>query len=153
MEVKVLSLIKDYQPEPQIPQSIWMILGLPSRGARLHDLVHEGLSFEYLERIASLLLVQRGDISKAICVSPATLARRAKKGHFNTSESDNLVALLSVFERVISLFEGDLYGASNWINSPVRGLGSRRPLEMLRTRVETQAVLDVIGQLEGGVLV
>ena len=149
----MLSSIKEYQPEPQIPRSIWVTLGLPSRGTRLYDLVHEGLPFEYLERIASLLQVQRGDISKAICVSPATLARRAKKGHFNTSESDYLVALLSVFERVISLFEGDLYAASNWINSPVRGLGSRRPLDMLRTRVETQAVLDVIGQLEGGVLV
>lgn len=55
MEVKVLSSIKEYQPGPQISQSIWMTLGLPSRGARLHNLIREGLPFESLDRIASLL--------------------------------------------------------------------------------------------------
>lgn len=40
----MLSSIKEYQPGPQIPQSIWMTLGLPSRGAMLHDVVREGLN-------------------------------------------------------------------------------------------------------------
>lgn len=54
-----------------------MTLGLPSRGTVLHDLVHEGLPLEYLERIASLLQAQRGVISKAICIAPSTLVRSA----------------------------------------------------------------------------
>ncbi|WP_339526476.1 antitoxin Xre-like helix-turn-helix domain-containing protein [Pseudomonas sp. EL_65y_Pfl2_R96] len=54
-----------------------MTLGLPSRGTRLYDLVREGLPFEFLDRVASLLQMQRGDISKAIGVPPTTLARRA----------------------------------------------------------------------------
>jgi putative toxin-antitoxin system antitoxin component (TIGR02293 family) len=152
MEVKVLSSIKEYQPGPQIP-SIWMTLGLPSRGARLHDLIHEGLPFEYLERIAGVLQVQRGVISKAICIAPSTLARRAKAGRFNTLESDRLVALVAVFEGALCLFENDKVGAAEWMRSPVRGLGSRRPIDMLGTRVETLAVVDLIGQLEWGVLV
>ena len=57
---EVLSSIKEYQPGPQISQSIWMTLGLPSRGTRLYDLISEGLPFEFLDRIASLLQVQRG---------------------------------------------------------------------------------------------
>ena len=65
MEVKVLSSIKEYQPGPQIPQNIWMTLGLPSRGTRLHDLIREGLPFEFLDRIASLLQVRRGVISRS----------------------------------------------------------------------------------------
>ena len=153
MEVKVLSSIKEYQPGPQIPQSIWMTLGLPSRGTRLHDLVHEGLPFEYLERIASLLQVPRGVVFKAICMSPTTMARRAKAGRFDTVESDRLVALVSLFEEALSLFENDKAAATKWMSSPVRGLGSRFPLDMLGTRVETKAVLDLIGQLEKGVLV
>lgn len=80
MEVKVLSSIKEYQPGPQIPKSIWMTLGLPSRGTKLHDLVHEGLPFEILERIASVLQMQRGEISKAICVSPQRW-REGRKQH------------------------------------------------------------------------
>lgn len=152
MEMKTLSSIKEYQPGPQIPLSVWMTLGLPSRGTMLHDLVREGLPFEYLERI-SVLQMQQGVISKAICLSPTTMARRAKAGRFNTVESDRLVVLVTLFDEVLSLFESDKAAASEWMSSPVRGLGSKRPIEMLGTRVETKAVLDLIGRLERGVLV
>lgn len=154
MERKMLSSIKQYQPgRPQIPQSVWITLGLPSRGARLHDLVHEGLPFELLNRIASLLQMQRGDIFKAIRVSPATLARRAKAGRFTTVESERIVALVAVFEGALCLFENDKAAATEWMSMPVRGLGSKRPLDMMRTGGGTKAVLDLIGQLERGVLV
>jgi len=133
MEVKVLSSIKEYQPEPQIPQSIWMTVGLPSRGSRLHDLVREGLPFEFIDRISSLLQVQRGVIAKAICVSPTTMARRVKAGRFSSLESDRLVALVAVVEVALSLFENDVAAATEWMSSPVRGLGSRRPIDMLGT--------------------
>jgi len=149
----VLSSIKEYQPGPQIPPSIWMTLRLPSRGTRLHDLVREGLPFEFLERIARLLQVQPGVIAKAICMSPTTMARRAKAGRFNTVESDRLVALVTLFDEALSLFENNKAAAIKWIALPVRGLGSKLPIEMLGTRVETKAVLDFIGQLEEGVLV
>ena len=153
MEVKVLSSIKEYQPGPQIPQTVWVTLGLPSRGTRLHDLVHEGLPFEFLERVASLLQVPRGVISKAICMSPTTMARREKAGRFNTVESDRLVALVAVFEDALSLLGNDVAAATEWMSTPVRGLGSKRPLDMMRTRVETEAVIDLIGRLERAVLV
>jgi putative toxin-antitoxin system antitoxin component (TIGR02293 family) len=151
MEVKVLSSIREYQPGPHIPQSIWMSLGLPSRGTTLHDLVREGLPFEYLGRIASLLQVPPGVISKAICIAPSTLARRAKAGRFNTLESDRLIAMVAVFEDALCLFENDVAAATEWMTSPIRGLGSKRPIDMLGARVETKAVVDLIGQLERGV--
>ena len=149
----MLSSIKEYQPGAPIPQSVWMNLGLPSRGTMLHDLVREGLPFEHLERIACLLQVPRGIISKAIYMSPTTMARRAKAGRFNAVESDRLVALVAVFEEALSLFENDIAAATEWMSTPVRGLGSKRPLDMLRTRVETKAVIDLIGRLERAVLV
>lgn len=149
----MLSSIKEFQPGPQPPQSLWMTLELPSRGTMLHDLVHEGLPFEYLDRIASLLQAQRVVITKAICIAPSTLARRAKAGRFNAVESDRLVALVAVFEEALSLFENDVAAATEWMSSPVRGLGSKCPLDMLGTRVEAKAVFDLIGQLERGVLV
>ena len=80
------------------------------------------------------------------------LRSRAKVGRFNTVESDRLVALISVFQETLTLFEGDVSAAKEWLTSPVRGLGSKRPLEMLGTRVEANAVLDLIGRLERGVL-
>ncbi|WP_429439840.1 antitoxin Xre/MbcA/ParS toxin-binding domain-containing protein [Pseudomonas sp. BS3782 TE3695] len=130
-----------------------MTLGLPSRGASLHDLVRKGLPFEYLERIASFLQVQQGFISKAICIVPSTLARRAKAGRFNSVESDRVVTLVPVFEEALSLFENDVAAVTEWMSSPVRGLGSKCPIDMLGTRVEMKAVFDLIDRLERGVLV
>jgi hypothetical protein len=89
VEVKVLSSIKEYQPGPQIPPSIWLTIGLSSRAIRLHDLV----------------------------------------------------------------LENDVATAAEWMSTSVRGLGSRRPLDMVRTSVETKAVCDLIGRLEQGVIV
>lgn len=117
MEVNVLAPIKKYEPRQQIPQSVWMSLGRPSCGARPHDLIREGLPFEPLERIASLLQVQQGAISKAICMSPTTLARRAKVGHFTTLENDRLVTMIAVFEKAISLFERDVAAAARWMSA------------------------------------
>ena len=130
-----------------------MTLGLPSRGTMLHDLIHEGLPFEYLARIASFLQIQRGVISTAVCIAPSTLARRAKAGRFNAVESDRLVAMVAVFDGALGLFENDKAAATKWMSSPVRGLGSKRPLDMLGTGVETKAVFELMGQLERGILV
>ncbi|WP_448125351.1 type II RES/Xre toxin-antitoxin system antitoxin [Pseudomonas veronii] len=148
----MLRSVKEYQPQESIAGSIWTALGLPSRGATLFDLVRTGLPFEFLDRIASLLQIKREVIAKAICVSPQTFARRAKAGRFSTIESDRLVSLIAVFQETLTLFEGDVSAAKEWLTSPVRGLGSKRPLEMLGTRVEANAVLDLIGRLERGVL-
>ena len=49
MEVNVLSSVKEYQPRHQISQRIWMTLGLPSSGIRLHDLIRKGMRFEFLD--------------------------------------------------------------------------------------------------------
>lgn len=145
----------EYQPGPYVPGGIWEAIGLPSRGARLYELIHQGLPFELLDQTASLLQIPRADISNAICVSPTTLARRAKAGRFNTDESDRLVALIAVFEQVCSLFENDAAAAAavKWMSSPVQGLGLKRPIDMLGTRVEANTILDLIGRLERGVLV
>ncbi|WP_166360845.1 antitoxin Xre/MbcA/ParS toxin-binding domain-containing protein [Pseudomonas akapageensis] len=153
MEVKVLSSVAEYQPSPSISGNIWVTLGLPSRGTRLYDLIHLGLPFEHLNQIATLLRMERDVVSTVIGVSSTILARRAKAGRFNTVESDRLVALIALYEGALSLFEDDFAAATEWMNSPARGLGSRRPQDMLRTRVETNAVLDLIGRLERGVLV
>jgi len=39
------------------------------------------------------------------------------------------------------------------MSTPVRGLGSKRPLDMISTMVETNAVLDLICRLQRGVRV
>ncbi|WP_240889346.1 antitoxin Xre/MbcA/ParS toxin-binding domain-containing protein [Pseudomonas sp. TMW22090] len=115
--------------------------------------MHLGLPFHCLNRIANILPVERKDISQAIGLSPASHARRVKTGRFSTVESDRLIALIAVFENALTLFEDDVTATTERMSSPARGLGSKRPVEMLRTSVETNAVLDFIGRLQRGVFV
>ncbi|WP_350647159.1 antitoxin Xre/MbcA/ParS toxin-binding domain-containing protein [Pseudomonas sp. HY13-MNA-CIBAN-0226] len=85
-------------------------------------------------------------------MSVRTFARRRKAGRFSPMESDCLMALITVFQASLDLFEGDASAATEWMQSPARGHGSLRPIDMVRTRVETNAVVDLIGRLERGVL-
>lgn len=142
----------EYQPAPKAHGDIWAALRLPARGTKLYELVHHGLFFELLDQLACLVQISRADLSHAISVSLRALARRAKAGRFNTAESYRLVAFIAVFEQACSLFENDSAAAAKWMSSPVQGLGLKRPIDMLRTRVEANAVLDLVGRLERGVL-
>ncbi|UWF47883.1 DUF2384 domain-containing protein [Pseudomonas sp. N3-W] len=86
-------------------------------------------------------------------MSPTPFSRRAKAGRVNTLESDCLVSLIAVFGQALSLFESDVAAAAHWMSMPVPGLGSKRPLDMVGTRVEMKAILDLIGRLERGFIV
>ncbi len=71
---------------------------------------------------------------------------------FNSEESDRLFRLAAVYKATLDLFEDDTGATRLWLADPVHGLGNRRPLEMLATSAEAQAVLDLIGRLEHGVV-
>ncbi|AFT68843.1 hypothetical protein B5T_00558 [Alloalcanivorax dieselolei B5] len=58
-----------------------------------------------------------------------------------------------VLKAATDLFEGDKARARQWLLNPVRGLGGRRPIEMLATSAGAEAVLNLIGRLEHGVAV
>jgi putative toxin-antitoxin system antitoxin component (TIGR02293 family) len=51
----------------------------------------------------------------------------------------------------VALFEGDRKAAEHWLSTPVRGLGRRKPYDLLVTREGIQQVRDIIGRLEHGV--
>ena len=92
-------------------------------------------------------------LSEGVGISRSMLGRRMKTGRLTLSESDRLISFITVYEHAIALFESDSVATSKWMITPLRALGSSRPLDMLGTRVESNAVLDLIGRLEMGVLV
>ncbi|WP_409281276.1 antitoxin Xre/MbcA/ParS toxin-binding domain-containing protein [Pseudomonas defluvii] len=61
--------------------------------------------------------------------------------------------MTAVFQAAHALCEGDVNVVMEWMKSPVRGLGSMHSLDMLGTTIETEALLDLIGRLERGVVV
>lgn len=64
-----------------------------------------------------------------------------------------IIQFVEVYEAAVRLFEGDREAARQWMKSPVKGLGGKAPMEMLSIGIELDAVLDMIGRLEHGIVV
>ncbi|WP_260958474.1 antitoxin Xre/MbcA/ParS toxin-binding domain-containing protein [Pseudomonas citri] len=142
--------IKEYIPIESVQVDIWALMALPSRGAVLHEMVHRGLSFVFYKQLAVILDISKSELRHYLFMSSATLTRRSMAGRLSVAEGDRLCTLISVLNAAHELFEGDLRAAREWMKSPAFGLDSRAPLDMLGTRVEAQAVIDLIGRLENG---
>jgi putative toxin-antitoxin system antitoxin component (TIGR02293 family) len=144
--------IRDYHPAPVQDEDFWQKLGIPPRGARLYTALRDGLAYEVFERLAHYTDLNRSTLAEHLGIAPATLQRRLKVRRFNAEESDRLFRLAAVYKAALDLFEGDAPATRRWLANPVYGLGNRQPLEMLTTSAEAQAVLDLIGRLEHGVV-
>ncbi|MEZ8201226.1 antitoxin Xre/MbcA/ParS toxin-binding domain-containing protein [Vibrio splendidus] len=55
-----------------------------------------------------------------------------------------------VFQAALALL-GSEEAAHSWLKKPVRGLGNKRPIDMISTAENTKVVLNFIGRLEHGV--
>ncbi|MDY0919385.1 type II RES/Xre toxin-antitoxin system antitoxin [Pseudomonas viridiflava] len=144
--------IRDYQPAMIQKQDFWQKLGIPPRGDSLYTALRNGLPYEIFERLAQYTDLNRSTLAEHLGIAPATLQRRLKVRQFNSEESDRLFRLAAVYKATLDLFEDDTEATRLWLANPVHGLGNRRPLEMLATSAEAQAVLDLIGRLEHGVV-
>jgi putative toxin-antitoxin system antitoxin component (TIGR02293 family) len=141
----------EYRPGAPPTAGLRDSLGLPSRGTKLHECIRNGLPFSFLEQLSRKIGIDMRVLSEAVGISRSTLARRAKAERLTCAESDLLYSLTMVLNAAFELLEGDALALRTWMTSPARSLARKAPLQMIRTRVETQAVLDLIGRLEHGV--
>lgn len=144
--------IEEYRPGAPPTVSLWDSLGLPSRGSKLHECIRDGVPFSFLEHLSRETGIELRVLGDAVGMSRSTLARRVKAGRLTCAESDRLYSMATIFDAAIELFEGDVLAMQDWMTSPVRGLDGKAPMEMLSTRVESRAVLNLIGRLEHGVI-
>ena len=147
---------EEYNPQPILVQQgqsdIWSEVGIPERGERLFNVLEKGFSYHVFSKVAKATGLDQKVLAQYVSIPPATLARRAKSGVFKLEESDRLYRYIQVLSKAIDLFEGDTASAQQWVKQPVKGLGEKSPFEMLTTTAGTEAVLDLIGRLEHGVL-
>jgi len=143
--------LERYQPPHDGAIDFWDRVGIPARGPRLHEVLHNGIPYAVFQRLARETHLEYKTLAEYIAIPPATLRRRGKAGRFNTEESDRLYRFASVLEATLNLFEDDADAAHRWLFHPVRGLGGKRPVDMVTTSGEAGAVLNLIGRLEHGV--
>ena len=113
---------------------------LESRESRRDD---EGVSY-----------ILRWDEEEIVLRSQSTLQQSAKTGKLNKNEIDNRLGRLGKILRAAEgLFEGDKEAAIGWLTHPVRGLGYKRPIDLLETSAESDSVIGLIECLERGIFV
>lgn len=147
-----MNVSKSFKPTKK-NDTFWDAVGIPARGESLFIVLREGLPFNVYSRLSLFSGIDKKSIALAIHIPKTTLQSRAKAGRFNMIESDNIFRFAEVLNAAIELFEGDRVKASLWLKSNVRGLGNKKPLDMLGTSAESQAVLSLIERLENGVFV
>ena len=141
----------EFKPDITKKVSVWELTGIPERGVKLHEAINQGLPFEVYHRLAEISHMDKSEIARILHLAPATLQRRAKQKKFNVEEGDKIFRLTEMIHAATELFEGDIEKANAWLQNPVRGIGGKRPVDMVVTSAQTKDVLDLIGRLEHGV--
>lgn len=115
-------------------------------------LVEAGLPMSAFVRLqqASGLTLER--LKQAVRVSEGSFARRKKSGRLSPDESERLLRIARIFERVTGLYDGDQIGAREWLETPIPSLGNERPLDLAQTEPGAREVEDLIGRIEHGVV-
>ena len=66
--------------------------------------------------------------------------------------NDKKDRLEAITKAALEFFNDD-EAAQRWLNNPVRGLGDKRPIDMINTDENTSIVLNLIGCLDHGMFV
>ena len=131
--------------------SVWSVADIPRGGLRLLNEVERGFKHTTLKRVAEYSGVSQQLLIESLGLNRSTYNRRASVGRLNQDESDRLYRFTEVLSSAIDLFEGDKLAAKNWLQSPVKGLGDRAPIDLIKTQAGSEMVLRLIGRLEDGV--
>ena len=115
-------------------------------------LVHGGLPFSAvgnLQRASGFTLARIKEIAR---ISEGAFARRKQIGRLSQDVSERLLRVSRLFERAVSLFNGEQEAARQWLETPLPVLDGQRPLDMAQTEPGAREVEDLIGRIEHGVV-
>ena len=140
--------VESYSPGP-----LFIRLGFIKKDlTELVDVLRAGASPRVFFNLAVELSTSQKDLSKLIGLSPAAFTRRRRSKRLSPEESSRAYRVAWAYQRALQLFEGDREAAVRWLKESAKALGGSSPLEYLDTEAGADAVRDLIGRLEYGVI-
>jgi len=137
--------------DANVQHGIWATIGIPKYGDLLLLGIEQGFDYSVVEALTSYGIGLE-ELSSITGITLSTLDRRKSEGRLNTQESDKIYMLVRLIDAAITLFSGNKNKANAWIRKEAKGLGGRAPIDMTRTTVESESVMDFIFRLKHGVL-
>lgn len=145
-----------YKPKGLIKKPLGLLasLSLPQQPVDAHNMILAGFSADIVSKLALETQLDEMTICQSVGISRATYHRKNKEDNntFSVEQSGKLYMFAKVLDAAIQLFNGDMSAAVQWLKSPAKALGGERPLTMLSTPTGAEAVIDLIGRIEHGVI-
>lgn len=134
-----------------------MSLGIPSDPLSVHSWIVAGIPPEIIIRLVESVRSDMKTICHLVGISKRTITRKLKNGTPLTPEQGSRVySVIQALDATISLHNDDLAMAMAmamaWLHCPAKGLGGEIPMNILTTPSGVQAVVDLIGRIEHGVI-
>ncbi|WP_312239754.1 antitoxin Xre/MbcA/ParS toxin-binding domain-containing protein [Pantoea sp.] len=144
-----------YKPHKQpAERSLLLSLDLPETLPEAHNRIMHGLSATLLKQTASLSKFDEAWLCRLAGIDRNTYNRRVNSSEqtFSADQSGRIYMLLRVLSAASKLFNGDMRRAAEWLETPAKGLGGKKPSELTATAVGAEAVINLIGQIEHSVI-
>ncbi|AUX94106.1 type II RES/Xre toxin-antitoxin system antitoxin [Mixta gaviniae] len=144
-----------YRPgKMHVERSLLLSLNLPETLPEAHERIAHGLSADLLKKAASLSAFDEARLCRLAGIDRNTYARRTKSSEqtFSADQSGRIYMLMRVLSAASKLFDGNMQRAAEWLDTPAKGLGGKKPSEMTSTVAGAEAVINLIGQIEHSVI-
>jgi len=144
-----------YKPHKQpVERSLLLSLNLPETLPEAHNRITDGLSATLLKQTASLSTFDEAWLCRLAGIDRNTYNRRIKSTEqtFSADQGGRIYMLIRVLSAAGKLFNGDMRRAAEWLDTPAKGLGGKKPSELTSTVVGAEAVINLIGQIEHSVI-
>jgi putative toxin-antitoxin system antitoxin component (TIGR02293 family) len=145
-----------YKPKTIInkPADLMTALSLPKASVDAHRHILAGFSPDIIRMISLEMQIDKITTCRWIGINPTSHCKKNKEG--KTIIPAELSGKIYIFARVVNmtvkLFDGDMLAATQWLRTPARALNGESPLSMLRTPIGAEIVMDLIGQIEHGII-
>ena len=135
-------------------KTIFDSLGIPSDPLGAHLWIVAGVAPGIIHRLAELMNTDSGLICRLAGISRHTVARKLRIGApLSISQGARVYGVVQALNAALSLNKNDTAKALSWLNRPAWGLGGVAPVELLKTPMGVQAVVDLVGRIRHGVCV
>jgi putative toxin-antitoxin system antitoxin component (TIGR02293 family) len=128
-------------------------LGIPRDPLGAHQWIVAGVAPDILYRLAELMKTDVGTVCQWAGISRSTLARKLRiEAPLSISQGSRLYGVAQALEAVLSLHRNNSARALSWLHRPAWGLGGVAPAKPLSTAMGVQAVIDLVGRIERGIV-
>jgi putative toxin-antitoxin system antitoxin component (TIGR02293 family) len=110
----------------------------------------QGLSLAQLNKFYKRTGFTRPEVEKIIGVSPSTMERRIREKCLRPEESDRLLKVAQIYDRMLVIRDGDAASVSRWFHTPNEFLGWSSPADTCQTELGRDRVQALVYRIIDG---